>query len=1074
LDLEGLALTLDEEKVPIFTLRKLKIEEGRFDSAANEIKVGNVVLEGPNARVALKSDGRINLGQVVKVKTDQGSKPGVDAPMSVLIEKVAVSGGTVVFSDQMESKPFSIQLDSVALQADGLGTTPGTMGHYALRAKSQAGETLRAEGTVSLLPVRINGNMAMENLKVATPWLFLQDRLRLAEPSGTFEASARYRLDFSQEKEWLTVDGANLKMKDLSLHLEGAQDPLLMLNEVNLANGHLDLGKRAFTAERFSVGKGIARMLVDESGVLDWGRIARESKTTSESGNPAEPNPDEVPWTVSLRALDLADIQVAYSDRSRMRPLRFDLGSVTLHQAVTFRATTPAEVIMEDMNGEIQAFSLMKEEEKEKVLGIDLLSYQRGRLDLQSRSMEIGEIDVRNGNGMVVFNEKRTLNWAELFASKGAIGRKVEQAGVEARSEGRPWVAKVGAVRVSGFGATIEDRAAGPDASLHVKDMSLSLSDLGSDLKYPIGFNLALHLEEGGELAAKGVYDPFKSTAETRLDLADLSLPIFTPYLRALTPSLAIESGLLSCGGDLSLKALEKGPLGVSFTGRLGVQHAEVKEAPTGTTLMGIEALEVPRLQFGLAPDQLKIREVRLVGPAAKVVINQDRTLNVMEIFKPGKAEVSNAQKESGEQGKAPFPVEIGRINVKGGTLDFADLSLEPQFRATISRLDGAVTRFATGGERASSVDLEGQVNEYGQAIIKGKLYPLQATKQSEANLLFRNIDMANLTPYSAKFAGYEIRSGKLSLNLQYKVMERKLIGENEIIVDQLVLGKRLDRPALVDIPLDLAVALLKDSSGRIDIGLPVRGDLNDPQFKLSDLIWKALGNELKKIVTAPFAFIGKLVGFKGGDLNQIFFEAGKWNLSPPEREKLKVLADALKERPQLGIEITGGFDAEADVKALQTSKVRRAIALKMGLALPQQGELERPRFSNPATQKALEALFAERLSPEALAAFKKAFAEAVAKEKEKKEPAPSEGQKSHEFRLYDSLYRHLVEIEPVSDEDLSQLGRQRAQAASEELQKQSISDRQRIRILASAKVAKGKEGLIPSTLRMMVPQSGQ
>ncbi len=1072
LGLEGLALTLYGEEAPIFTLRKLTLEEGRFDSAANELKVGIVVLEGPSASVTLKSDGRINLGQMVKAKMDEGSKPSAHRPMFALVDKASISGGTVVFSDQRGPTPFSIRMESVAIQADGLGNKPGTMGRYGLTAQTRAGETLRSEGTVSLSPVRMNGKMALENVRVATPWLFVQDRLNMAEPAGTVEASARYGLDLTRETDWLTVDGASLKIKDISMHLKGEENPLLALSEINLVNGRLDLGKRAFTAERFDVRKGIARMMVDEPGVFDWERIAREPETEAKSTNPEGPNSDAAPWTVELGGVDVADIQVAYTDRSRMKPLRLDLGSVSLHQALTFRATTPAEVVMDDMSGEIHSLSLMKEEEKEKVLTIEAFSFQRGRLDLQSRSMQMGEIQLRDGNAHVVFDERRTLNWAELFASKGAIRREVERSKAEAKAEGRPWTAKVDAVQLKGFGATIEDRAAGSDASFHVKDMALSLSDLVSDLKQPIGFKMALRLEEGGELTARGVYDASKSTAETNFNLEALGLPAFTPYLRSLAPSLSIDSGQLSCGGDLSVKASEEGPLGLSFTGRLGAQNVGVKEVPAGTPLMGIEALEVPRLHFGIGPDQLKIREARLVGPSAKVVINQDQTVNVIEIFKSGKAEVGKVQKAPAEQGKAVFPVEIGRIELKGGTLDFADLSLEPQFRADIRQLDGSFKHFATGGERPSSVALQGQVNEYGQAIIEGKLYPLQATKQSEANLRFRNIDMANLTPYTAKFAGYEIRSGKLSLNLQYKVMDSKLNGENEIIVDQLVLGKRLDRPALVDLPLEMAVALLKDSSGKIDIGLPVRGDLNDPKFKLSDLIWKALGNELKKIVTAPFAFIGQLVGFKGGDLDQILFEAGRWNLSPPEREKLKVLADALKERPQLGIEITGGFDEEADMKALQILKVHCAIALKMGLPVPEQGDLEKPRFSNPATQKAIEALFVERVSPEALEALKKTFSEAGAKEKEKATQGPSEGPRPRKFQLYGELYRRLVEIESISDQDLRQLGRQRAQAASEELERQGVSDTQRIRILASASVTKGKEGLIPASLKVTVLQA--
>lgn len=95
----------------------------------------------------------------------------------------------------------------------------------------------------------------------------------------------------------------------------------------------------------------------------------------------------------------------------------------------------------------------------------------------------------------------------------------------------------------------------------------------------------------------------------------------------------------------------------------------------------------------------------------------------------------------------------------------------------------------------------------------------------------------------------------------ELRVEARQLAAEYRFVVNQLQLGERVESPDAVSLPLQLAVALLKDRNGVIDIDLPVRGTLDDPKFRLGPIIWKAVVNLLLKIVTSRFRLLGNLFG---------------------------------------------------------------------------------------------------------------------------------------------------------------------------------------------------------------------
>ncbi len=189
--------------------------------------------------------------------------------------------------------------------------------------------------------------------------------------------------------------------------------------------------------------------------------------------------------------------------------------------------------------------------------------------------------------------------------------------------------------------------------------------------------------------------------------------------------------------------------------------------------------------------------------------------------------------------------------------MDFADYSLILPFGTRIHNLRGSIAGLSNRPDAVGQIELDGEVDDYGMARAVGHVELGNPTNSLDMRVQFRNVEMTRLTPYMATFAGRKIESGKLSLDLQYKIKQRQLQGENQVIMDKLTLGERVESPTAKDLPLDLAVALLQDSDGRIDLGLPVSGSLDDPEFSYGSLVWKAITNVLTKIVTAPFRALG-------------------------------------------------------------------------------------------------------------------------------------------------------------------------------------------------------------------------
>uniref|UniRef100_UPI002589FBCF DUF748 domain-containing protein n=1 Tax=uncultured Pseudomonas sp. TaxID=114707 RepID=UPI002589FBCF len=264
-------------------------------------------------------------------------------------------------------------------------------------------------------------------------------------------------------------------------------------------------------------------------------------------------------------------------------------------------------------------------------------------------------------------------------------------------------------------------------------------------------------------------------------------------------------------------------------------------------------------------------------------------------------------------------------------------------------------------------IHLAGKVDRFAPVEIKGRLDPLDPLQQLDVTAYFRQVELTTLSPYTGKFAGYAVRKGRLDLDLQYRIDDGRLQAQNHVVLDQLELGERVDSKDAVDLPVRLAVALLKDSHGRIDLRLPVAGNLADPNFSVMPVVWQTLRNVLSRAVQAPFRMLAGLVGGHEADLSAIDFAPGSTSLSAQARGELDKLAAALRQRPQLTVEVKGHAGAASDGRALAANQLEKDFQTQYFNLLQRRGDkvpADPSQLQVPADMRAplLEGLYRLRL----------------------------------------------------------------------------------------------------------------
>ena len=491
----------------------------------------------------------------------------------------------------------------------------------------------------------------------------------------------------------------------------------------------------------------------------------------------------------------------------------------------------------------------------------------------------------------------------------------VESGGKKSSSTGKPWVPQIKSIQFKSAKLRYEDLSLTKVTPMIVDSVDLALEDIDPDGVEPLQMTLQGRVNRHGSINASGALAWSPLAADLLLNLNAVDLVSLQGWLGDKLTAL-LTSGDISFAGNFKASG---SPLKIQLNGEGKLANFNIFDSKNAHDLLHWKKLEIGHLNFTSDPLLIDISTLYLSDFFARMIILPDGSLNLKQIIQPGKPAQPGAQART----KGETPVHIGKIHLQQGNINFNDRFIKPNYRANLTALTGQIGPLYPG--KSGKIDIRGMVGKTAPLHIQGTIDPFSSQLLLDIVAQVKDIDLPPFSPYSGKYIGYEIEKGKLSADVNYQVENGKLSADNKIFLDQFTLGEKVESENAVSLPLDLAITLLKNRRGEINLHLPLKGSIDDPDFNLGDIVFNAFINMISKAITSPFALLGSV--FEGSEeLSDIAFTPGFADIEAESVPRLKSLAEVLADRPSLKLEISGYADADKDYEGLKQAVLKNKV----------------------------------------------------------------------------------------------------------------------------------------------------
>nr|NJM02452.1 DUF748 domain-containing protein [Desulfobacula sp.] len=430
-----------------------------------------------------------------------------------------------------------------------------------------------------------------------------------------------------------------------------------------------------------------------------------------------------------------------------------------------------------------------------------------------------------------------------------------------------------------------------------------------------------------GKIEISGDLTPFAQTADLDILLEKIDIQTLQPYFGDAVKIL-VTDGNINLKGRLLADMKEKSGRIFHFAGETSVTGFSSRDKKLKEDFFKCKSLFLTGLDISVFPVEVTAGEISLTDFYSRILVSPSGELNLSSIFK------SEAPEDTAKDASPP-PVKpsaetkprinIEKITLQGGNIDFSDYLTKPNYKADMKEIAGSLAGLSSEEQSRAKLHLQGVHGSSSPLEILGTINPLAEKKFAEINLSFKDIELSNLTPYASKYLGYKIEKGKLILDLKYMVDGNVLKSENRARFDNFELGEKVDSEHATSLPVGLAISLLKNRAGQIDLDIPVEGRLDDPEFRLGPIILKMIGNMILKVITSPFSIIGSLFG-GGEELGFAEFEFGDGRIRESDHEKMDKLAGVLSEKPSVRLEIQGVYNSIRDAEGVREKRFEEML----------------------------------------------------------------------------------------------------------------------------------------------------
>ncbi|WP_341675780.1 DUF748 domain-containing protein [Niveibacterium sp. SC-1] len=606
-----------------------------------------------------------------------------------------------------------------------------------------------------------------------------------------------------------------------------------------------------------------------------------------------------------------------------------------------------------EASAQIERLVLRQRGERNPFLKVAQLSLDGGALDLVARKASIGHLSLQAPQ----FAARRERDGKIDLARLAPVSEKPTSPEPDVERHPAPagpaWQFGLGKLEIADGKLGFEDHARQTVLHLDLDQFNAELQGLES-LEKTANLKLSTVWNKRGKLRVEGQVRPQPLNTNLRVDAQGLEIAAVAAQFTEQY-EVFISRGQLGAQGELSLDLSKPEAPSGSYRGRLSLNDFASIDEINDADFLRWKSLALSGVDMKLQPLAVRVNDIALDNFYTRLILDAEGRLNLRELARartsgdvaaaPGAtASAPAASGKSGEatktvaappSGKLP-DIRVDTVRLSAGRVNYSDRFVQPNFDANLLKVQGKITGVGTAPSSLTELDLHGAVDGSAPVDVTGKLAPFREDRYLDIKAAVKGYELSSVSAYSAKYVGYGIERGKLSMDLRYQIENRKLTAQNRVFLDQLTFGDKVDSPQATSLPVRFAVSLLKNSRGEIDINLPVSGTLDDPQFSIGGLIWTMIGNFFKKLVTSPFSFLGG--GEAGEDLAFIGFAPGSARLPPEALQKLETVAKHVREHEALKLDVTGHADP-GELDALKRETLDRKLRATKLRAAAREGD---------------------------------------------------------------------------------------------------------------------------------------
>ena len=601
----------------------------------------------------------------------------------------------------------------------------------------------------------------------------------------------------------------------------------------------------------------------------------------------------------------------------------------------------PLQTKLDELSAGLRSLQLNVPNERQPLWRSPLLAIKDTTVDVEKKSIIIGSIEGREGNGFIQRNPDGSINFARIIKTQAgpSEAKKPDQ------GETAEWAIQMKHAALDGFRIVFEDRMLASPARMTISALSARIENASNAKNSRAKATIQAAINNKGRIRLAGTLGTRPVAGRFNLVTQGIEVVPFQPYL-ADQVNLSLTSGAVGSKGILTIDASGEGAAKVNYEGDVQIADFASVEKDASQDLLKWKALDLGGIQFALQPMQLRINEINLADFYTRLILGADGKLNLQKLSaeKTASAEAPETKQAPSPEAAPPAPapatekqVSIGKINLQAGNVDFSDFFIKPNYSANLTGVQGSISELKP--DTPGDLSIQAKLDNAAPVDIQGKINPLSKDLYLDIVADAREIQLNPMSPYSIKYVGYGIERGELSFKVKYKVENRKLDAQNQIILNQLTFGEKVESPTATKLPVLLAVALLKDRNGVIDVNLPISGSLDSPEFSVGGIILRLIINIITRAVTSPFALLGAAFGGgSGAELSYVEFDYGRWTLTQNAEAKIKSLATAMNNRPALKLDIAGRVDPVNDLEGLKQASIERKVKAQKMRELVRQG----------------------------------------------------------------------------------------------------------------------------------------